>query len=166
MTAKILKKTGEVVPGSNIRPLMLEEMDNTDLKEQRRNFDEAVIANLDEPAAETNFLVKDLTPTYDAYVDNITERTPDSLWEDLKPTPEANENYMNAYVMLPCSRTKSRWRVIEGKRDTDGNHVEQANENPILDSCHYLVKFKYGEFNELTENFIAESIYAIDDPEI
>ena len=62
MTSKIIKKTGEVVPQSTLRPLTMEEMDNTDLKEQRHKFDESVIAKIGDLATETNFPDKDLTP--------------------------------------------------------------------------------------------------------
>ena len=45
-------------------------MDNTDLKQQCNNFDEAVISKLGGPATETDFPAKDLTPTHDAYVND------------------------------------------------------------------------------------------------
>ena len=67
--------------------------------------------------------------------------------------------------MFPCGGTLSRGRVIECKRDFDGNLVGQANENPIVDSRHYLVDFEDGEVTELTENIIVESIYSMCDQE-
>ena len=39
MTSKILNNTGEIFPRSTLRPLTMQEMDNPDLKEQRRKFD-------------------------------------------------------------------------------------------------------------------------------
>ena len=55
MTANILNNTGEVVPRFTLRPLTMEEMDNLDLKEHYRKFDEAVISKLGDPATETDF---------------------------------------------------------------------------------------------------------------
>ena len=78
MTAKILRNTGEVVPRSTLRPLPLGEMDNPYLKKQHRKFDEAVIAKLDDTTSETDFPEEKLTPTYDAYVNNMTEGTPNA----------------------------------------------------------------------------------------
>ena len=78
ITANILKKTGEVFPRSTLCTLKMEEIDNPDLDEQRRNFDEAVIAKLDDTTSETDFPEEQLTPTYDAYVNNMTEGTPNA----------------------------------------------------------------------------------------
>ena len=72
MTPKILKNTGEVFPRSSLCTLTMEEMENIDLNEQLLMFDEAVIYKLDDPDTETEFPDKDLTPTYDAYVYDIT----------------------------------------------------------------------------------------------
>ena len=79
--------------------------------------------------------------------------------------PEAGDNYVSAYVMLPHGGTLSMGRVIERKRYADGKPVGRANNNSILDSRDYLVYFEDVEVTELTANFIAESIYAMCDPE-
>ena len=55
--------------------------------------------------------------------------------------------------------------IIESKRDTDGNHVGKANDNPILYSQKYMVEFKYGKVTKLTANIIADSIYDMCKPE-
>ena len=73
MTAKILRNTGEVVPQSIIWPLTLEGIENSDLKEHCRKFDEAVIAKIGEPVTKTYLPVKDSNPTYDTYIDDMTE---------------------------------------------------------------------------------------------
>ena len=88
-------------------------MENLILKEQRCKFDEAVIAKLGEPVTETDFPDEDLTPTYDAYVNDIADRTPNAPEEELEPTPEAGDKYVNADVMLPRGGNLSRGQVIE-----------------------------------------------------
>ena len=92
MTAKVLKNTGEFIPWSTLCTLTIEETDNPNLKEQCRRFDEAVIAKLVYTATETELPDKYLTPTYYAYVDDITEGAHDSPDKDLEPMPEAGEN--------------------------------------------------------------------------
>ena len=76
------------------------------------------------------------------------------------PTPEANKNDVKASVMFPIANSYARGKVIERKRDADGNTVGSTKNNPILDTREYCVKFDYDELSELTENGIAESIYA------
>ena len=46
------------------------------------------------------------------------------------------------------------------KRDSDGNPIRRTNDNPILDSRHYLVEFDDGNVSELTANVIAKNMYA------
>ena len=65
--------------------------------------------------------------------------------------------------MLPRGGTLARGRVTKRKRDHEGNVIERSNANPILDTREYEVKFEDGDVTELTENAIAESMYAMCD---
>ena len=76
------------------------------------------------------------------------------------PTPEANNNYVNASVILPRGNSYARGKVVGRKRDAYGNGVGRTYENPILDTREYQVDFDDGEVSKLTENVIAESMYA------
>ena len=127
MNSKVLKNTGEVFPLSTLSTLSMEEMDDTDLKEQHLKFDGSVIANLGDTTTETDLPDKDSTPTYDTYVNDMTEGTLDAPDEDLEPTPEAGDKYVNTDVMLPHGGTLLRGRVIECKRDDNGNPVGRSN---------------------------------------
>ena len=80
-----------------------------------------------------------MTPTYDAYVDDMIERTSDAPNGDLESMQESIDNYVNVYVMLPHGGTLSRGLVIEQNSDADRKPIGKSNENPILDSCNYLV---------------------------
>ena len=50
------------------------------------------------------------------------------------PTPEDNENYVKSSVMFPRGNSYDRRKVIERKRDVDGNNFGRTNDNPILDT--------------------------------
>ena len=50
------------------------------------------------------------------------------------PKPKANDNYVNASVMLPRGNSYAIGKVVGRKRDTDGNAVGRTNGNPILDT--------------------------------
>ena len=167
MTAKILRITGECVPRSTFRRLTPEEWENEALIKQRSDFDLAVAVKLGQPATAADFDLDDLTPTFDHYVDEDgVEGTADEVptpESDLEPTPELGDQYINADVLFPRGGSLARGRVIERKRDSDGNPIGRANANPILDSRHYNVEFEDGEVTELTANVIAESMYAMCD---
>ena len=53
------------------------------------------------------------------------------LYRDF-PTPEENDNYVNASLMLPRGNIYARGKVIERKIDTDGNVVGRSNDNLII----------------------------------
>ncbi len=76
------------------------------------------------------------------------------------PTPEADDNYVNASLMLPRGNALVRRTVIGQKRDAQGNPIGNSNTNPILDSRVYPVEFEGGDVCELTANVIVESMYA------
>jgi hypothetical protein len=79
-------------------------------------------------------------------------------------TPKTGDNYSSAELMLPKGGVLVKGRVILRKRDRDGNPIGRANDNPILDTKSYIVKFDDGDQTELTANMIAESLYLQCDP--
>jgi hypothetical protein len=78
-------------------------------------------------------------------------------------TPEADDNYVNASVMLPRGNALARGTVIGRKCDAQDDPIGNANTNLILDSRVYCVEFKDGDVCELTANVIADSMYALCD---
>ena len=111
---------------------------------------------------------------YGRYEDNTTDaeggflvKTEDDEDPDMPtgldrevPTPEVNENYVNALVMLPIGNRYARGKVVELKIDANGNAIGRGNDNPILDIREYRVGFDDWEVRELAENVITDSIYA------
>ena len=75
-------------------------------------------------------------------------------------TLEANDNYVNASVIFPGGNSYARGKVIRRKIDAYRNSVGRSNDNPILDTREYNVKFDDGEVRQLTENVITESMYS------
>ena len=71
------------------------------------------------------------------------------------PTPEVNDNYVNASDMFPRGNTYARGKVSRRKIDADGNSIGRMNDNPILDTREYRVQFFNGEVGELMLNVIA-----------
>ena len=71
----------------------------------------------------------------------MTEGTPDASETYLEIMTRAGDNYLKADDMLPCGGNFLREQVNEQKRDAGCNPIEKANDNPILDSLHYLVEF-------------------------
>ena len=55
--------------------------------------------------------------------------------------------------------------MTKHNRDNNGNPIGHANDNPILDTREYIVKFDDSDVTELTANLIAELMYAQCDPD-
>ena len=121
----------------------------------RKSFDDNIIQKIGVPATENDFDKDYLTPTYEYYDDDYQEGTPDAPPEQLTPTPEIGDNYLNMELILPCGGTLARGRVTERKRDHEGNVIGRYNANHILDTREYEVKFEEGDVTELTVNVIA-----------
>ena len=56
-------------------------------------------------------------------------------------------------------------RLRKRAYDNDGNTIGREDENPILDSREYVVEFKDGTEEELSNNAIAQIMYSQCDPD-
>ena len=97
-------------------------------------------------------------PLYEMYEDDtiesedgLTDKTKDeedpamATGLDRKvPTPEVNDNDVNASVMLPRGNNYARGKVIRRKINADGNAVGRGNDTPILDTREYSVDLDDG----------------------
>ena len=128
---------------------------------EHNNFDDVDYAGQDE-----EWEKRWCTFTGDGLADGLTGDADDkpptpSLGVDGElPTPEADDNYVNASLMPPRGNTLVCGTVIGRKHDAQGNPIGNANTNPILDSRVYRVEFEGGNMCELTANVIVESMYA------
>ena len=116
----------------------------------------------------SDFPLNDLTPEFEYYVDGIEygfEGTPDEIKDARFPTPEASDNYVGSILQFPRGQGLAQGRVLKRARDNYENVIGCANENPILDTRGYVVEFEYGEQEELAANTIAQSMYALCDPD-
>ena len=163
LTYKILKSNGQVVPRSTIRHLTLDKLTDPDHIDMTKSFDDNIIQKLGVPATENDFDKDYLTPTYEYYDEDHHDATPDAPPEQLTPTPEIGDNYLNMELMLPRGGTHARGRVTERKQYHEGNVIGISNANSILDTREYEVKFEDGDVTKFNTNTIAESMYAMCD---
>ena len=163
MCAKILKANGEVVYRSTYSPLTEDQINDPEHKQWRNLFNESVKRRLGDPCT-----VEDLAddpveegydaPEYDLYEDD--EENHEHVPDEDDVTPEGNDEYVNAYVVLPHNGVETSARVARRKRDVNGHLVGTRNDNPILDSRSYVVEFPDGSETEYTANMIAQNMWA------
>ncbi len=67
--------------------------------------------------------------------------------------------------MLPCNSTFSQCTVVSHKRNAERNIIEHTHDNPILDTCLYVIEFANGNVTDLTANTFFKTMYAQCDPD-
>ena len=165
MTAKIMKANGEVVDRSTLRSLTPEEENDPVRTVEKASFLERVHARWGEKTKVSDLgadglgLVDD-PDNFDPWEDpDVGPNFPD-LKEELDPTPEFGDVYLNAEIMFSLGGEMQRGIVRKRKRDEDGNPMGRENKNPILDTRLYEVEFPDGRTEELAANAIALAMYA------
>ena len=82
---------------------------------------------------------------------------------DQQFTPDVFDNqYLNMELALPHGEeaTPQYAKVTKRLRDTNGNLIGTADDNPILDTRMYEVEFMDGTKQSLSANYIAENMFA------
>jgi hypothetical protein len=173
LTAKILKQNSQYVCRLTLRHLTLDETLCKIQTAARIHFDNMVAKRIGPKSVPGEFPAEDLTPEYEHYRAHTIEEDTDNAYEeglpneedlDPHPMPEAGNNCISAEVLLPLGGVLRRGKVICCKRDTDGNTVGRAHNQPILDTRTYNVEFNNGTIAELMANKIAKCMYAQCDP--
>ena len=161
MTHKVIKHTGYFVCRDTVRAWTPVEEANEALLNQRKVFMENLKDKCGPKATVADFPEEAITPEFEYYADDSQEDgfegTPDEI---LPPTPESQDNYINASVLLPRGEGMAKGTVRKRKRDDENNPVGRANSNPILDTREYVVEFEDGQEAALTAIVIAQSMYA------
>jgi len=73
---------------------------------------------------------------------------------------ETIDKLLSAEVTLSKGDLQFVGKVINHKRDSDGNPIGRANANPILDTRVYEVEFQDGTIAEYSTNILAEALYS------
>ena len=97
MCAKILKNNAKVVPRSTLWILTREEIYSPMHKEQRRQFYASIITCLGTAAMDGELTEDHVTPVYELYDDNENDQEgmADDQPEELAPTPDVGDTYVN-----------------------------------------------------------------------
>ena len=104
-----------------------------------------------------------ITPTFELYSDDVERNSNIQDIDDV--TCKEFDQYIGAEVLLLKGNSSTTGRVIQRKRDSDGNLRGKSHANPILDTRIYEVEFPDGEVNEYSANVIAENMWSQCDDE-
>ena len=164
MCYKILKVDGKIACRTTIRPLNFSERADPEHENPRVDFDTHITDRLGAAATMGDFDTSDLTPECVYYEDPNTaihEGSPD----EILPTPESGDNYVNVEIMLPRGDEMAMVRVTKRACESNGNPLGTTNTKTILDTCQYIVEFSDGDKAELADNVISTNMYAQYNPD-
>ena len=82
------------------------------------------------------------------------------MLKEMEVVPEWGDQYVNAEILLQRGGRMARGQEVHQKQYASNNPIDRSNQNPILDTCLYEVKFPGEEFMEMEANVIAEVVYA------
>lgn len=171
MTYRVLAENGHVLHRTTIRHLTPEELASEVHEKSRKDFDAHIYDRLGAACQPADFPEEALTPECIYYEGIYDEDEKDQVMgspdDELDPTPEAGDNFVNVEIMLPRGPDDEMalGRVTKRARDKDGNPIGTAGANPILDTRQYIVQFADGHEAELAANVIATHMFAQCDPD-
>jgi hypothetical protein len=164
----ILPPSGILIARSTVIPLSLEDLTLESVQQELIDFDQQIKSKYCKDDDIDKNSIDIITDQTDDQGDHMTPEF-DSIEE---PTPEADNWDQNAYdqyiaaeVILPVGEQSMLGKVIERKRDHDGQPIGQAHYNPLLDTRIYQVEFPDGHCEEYSANTIAECLYSQVDSE-
>ena len=175
MTYHILQSNGEIVARSTVWSI-------TNLEQQTDTFKPTMSAYDDELSRHIEggqFSAEGERPDPEMWAD-LKENDEDFREElfkiydsqdikdaDNEPSPEiADSTYLNMELALPREGDgPDLARVKRRKRDSDGNPIGRAHNNPILDTRVFEVEFCDGHTVAMTANAIAENLFSQVDSE-
>ena len=175
LTYAILTPSAEVIHRSSVIPLSTEEKNSEEIKMLKFKFMESLEKKLGEKAKgivpeddDSKFekkLEDEKIPFFEAYDDDEDDGQTGEPTLSEEDDPVAFDRYISAKVQFQRADTMQRGVVKGRKRDSDGNVIGFAHENPILDTALYEVEFEDGHVEAYHANQIVEAIYATVDDE-
>jgi len=172
MTFWILPKSGIPIPRSSVTSLTPEEMGSDGIKEAMRVLDEGIKEKIGDHLKDEELLPElgnvpaiddgpwDLEEEVDEPVEPEMSKPEADEWED----PEMFDKYIGAEINLNRGGQVLHGKVVGRKRDSEGNPVGHAANNPLLDTREYDVEFIDGSTEAYSTNLIAEAMYSqVDD---
>ena len=70
------------------------------------------------------------------------------------------DNYIHAELLMDIGGERLQGRVVKRAKDHEQNKKGHSHQNPIFNTCTYLVEFAGSSVGEYLANIIAENIYS------
>ena len=162
----ILKENGQVISRTTVQPIQYDDMHKPETIQQLERFQSAINPIL----SDDNHIINNVQATFylqDAYWYD------EEAFEFVEPiTPEVDDyeeetydNLIGQELSLPAGGMLARAKIINRKRDQDGNLVGKRSNNHLANTAVYEVEFTSGEIREYMANTLVEAMMADCDEE-
>jgi len=166
----ILPKSGRPIARTTVRPISEAELQTEQVRQELNSFDASIQRKLGDHLLSDSDLAfhigseeLQLALTDVAEDDNGRYQPiePDAERDDIDDYEEETlDKLLATEVSLPKGDLQCIGKVINRKRDIEGNLVGRANVNPIIDTRVYEVEFPDGTIADYSANVIAEALYS------
>lgn len=165
MCARILKGNGQYTYRSTYWAISDDKKANPAIQEKMSEFDKSIQTTLGLPCKNADF-------PEDWGITGVSIPYEDDHTPTFIPTPEADattpdheDQYIGAEVVLPRGERYLSGTVKRRRLDASGTAIGRHHTNPLLDTREYVVSFPDSVEQEYTANVIAESMYSQCDPD-
>ena len=162
----VLKDNGQVISRTTVQPIQYDDMHEPVTMQQLERFQSKVHPIL----SDENHIINNVQATFylqDAYWYD------EEAFEFIEPiTPEIDEyeeetydNLIGQELNLPSGGMLAKAKIINRKRDSEGNLVGNRSNDYLANTAVYEVEFTSGEIREYMANMLVEAIMADCDEE-
>jgi hypothetical protein len=165
----ILPKSGAPIARTTVRPITDAELSTHDVQQEVSSYDASIRRKLGDhlltkenlsfaiDSDELRNALSDVADDDDGIyqpVESEADRPDLDKFDE-----ETLDKLLSTEVVLSKGDLQCVGKVINRKRDLDGNPIGRANTNPILDTRIYEVEFLDGTIAEYAANVLAEALY-------
>lgn len=168
MAQNVLNEQGNVVPRRTLRRLTEAELHSETERLKRKKFDQTIKEKLGDSLtapSETTQSKLGIKSFIDEDADCIRD---EDFWKDGDPVGiddmfihenPALDSLIGAELNLPQQHEMRRAKVLRRSRNSEGEHVGNFHENPLLNSTVYDVEFLDGEVQQVGANITAQHMF-------
>ena len=165
----ILPKSGVPIARTTVRPITDAELSTHNIQQELCSYDALIRCKLGDHLLTEESL--SFSNDFDELRNSLADVADDDDGIYHPVEPEANrpdldefdeetiDKLLSAEVVLSKGDLQCVRKIINRKRDLDGNPIGRANTNPILDTQVYEVEFLDGTIAEYAANVLAEALY-------
>jgi hypothetical protein len=167
----LLNEDANYLARSSVVPIPAEDMNSAVIKNKLSDFNQLIEAKIGNSKTAIYDPENPLAIYHENYDDPLNDddvthpfesEIQDYQVQDAEAQLEELDKYIGAQVLVPDAHGEHMVlaKIVDKKRDSQGNVIGAYNPNPLLDTHIYKLQYPNGHIEEFATNQIAENLYA------